>query len=121
MKSDKWRRKLKERIIMIKIINCTPHAINITDGPTFKPSGTVTRVDTIQSDAGSINDIPVKTQTFGDIIDLPEPQDDTVFIVSAIVLAAAKEKGRTDVVAPDTSNAVRNDQGHIVSVPGFIK
>jgi len=58
---------------------------------------------------------------FGDIVDLPAPQNDTVYVVSAIVLSAAKEQGRTDVVAPDTSNAVRNDAGHIVSVPGFVK
>lgn len=106
---------------MTKIVNLTPHPISITDGDTFAPSGKVARVEAIQKDAGTINNIPVKQQTFGDIIDLPNPQDDTVFIVSAIVLSAAKEQGRTDVVAPDTSNAVRNDQGHIVSVPGFIK
>lgn len=105
----------------MRIVNLTPHPIVITDGPTFDPSGKVARVDTIQADAGDINGIPVKQQSFGDIIDLPDPQDDTVFIVSAIVLSAAKAIGRTDVVAPDTSNAVRNDQGHIVSVPGFVK
>jgi len=38
-----------------------------------------------------------------------------------MVLNAAKAQGRTDVVAPDTANAVRNDDGHIVSVPGFIR
>lgn len=106
---------------MTKIINCTPHAITITDGPTIEPSGQVARVTTQQVDAGDIAGIPVKTQTFGDIVDLPEPQAGTVFIVSAIVLSAAKEQGRTDVVAPDTSNAIRNDAGHIVSVPGFVK
>lgn len=105
----------------MKIINLTPHDIVITDGPTFPPSGIVARVSVQQVDVGDINGIPVKAQTFGDIVDLPAPQDGTVFIVSAIVLAAAKAAGRTDVVAPDTSNAVRNDQGHIVSVPGFIK
>ena len=104
-----------------KIINLTPHAITITDGPTFAPSGQIARVTTHQVDAGTINGIPVKTQTFGDIIDLPAQQDNTVYIVSAIVLAAAKEAGRTDVVAPDTANAIRNDSGHIVSVPGFVK
>src|SRR5690625_7488094 len=106
---------------MTKIINCTPHAITITDGPTFKPSGQVARVTTQQTDAGNIAGIPVKIQTFGDIIDLPDPQDDTVYIVSAIVLTAVKERGRTDVVAPDTANAVRGDSGHIVSVPGSVK
>lgn len=106
---------------MTNIINLTPHAVVITDGPTFEPSGTIARVTTHQVDAGTIAGIPVKSQTFGDIIDLPEPQNNTVYIVSAIVLSAAKAAGRTDVVAPDTSNAVRNDQGHIVSVPGFVK
>jgi len=106
---------------MTKIINCTPHSITITDGPTFEPSGQVARVSTQQVDAGNIAGIPVKKQMFGDIVDLPAPQNDTVYVVSAIVLSAAKEQGRTDVVAPDTSNAVRNDAGHIVSVPGFVK
>lgn len=106
---------------MIKIVNLTPHSVKITDGQSFEPSGKVARVDAIQEDAGNINGIPIKKQTFGEIIDLPEPQDNTVFIVSAIVLAAAKAQGRTDVVAPDTSNAVRNEQGHIISVPGFVK
>ena len=106
---------------MTKIINLTPHDITITDGPTFPPSGTVARVSVQQVDDGDINGVPVKKQTFGDIVDLPAPQKDTIFIVSALVLNAAKAQGRTDVVAPDTANAVRNDDGHIVSVPGFIR
>jgi len=106
---------------MTKIVNLTPHDITITDGPTFPPSGTVARVSVQQVDAGAINGIPVKTQTFGDIVDLPDPADDTVYIVSALVLSAAKAAGRTDCVAPDTANAVRDDNGHIVSVPGFVR
>lgn len=105
----------------MNIINLTPHDIVITNGPTFPPSGTVARVTVQQADAGNFNGIPVKTQIYGDIVGLPEPQKDTIFIVSAMVLNAAKAAGRDDVVAPDTANAVRNDDGHIVSVPGFIK
>ena len=106
---------------MTKIINLTPHAINITDGPTFPASGTVARVSVQQVDAGTIAGVPVKKQTFGEIVDLPDPADDTIYIVSALVLSAAKAAGRTDCVAPDTANAVRDDNGHIVSVPGFIR
>lgn len=106
---------------MTKIVNLTPHDIVITNGPTIKPSGKVARVSVQQVDAGTINGVPVKKQTFGDIVDLPDPADDTVYIVSALVLSAAKAAGRTDCVAPDTANAVRNDDGHIVSVPGFVK
>lgn len=51
-----------------------------------------------------------------------KPEEGTVYIVSALVLAAAKEKGRTDVVAPATGHpdCVRKD-GFIVSVPGFVR
>lgn len=104
----------------MKIINLTPHAITITDGTTFPPSGKVARVSVQQLDAGTIDGIPVKTQTFGDIVDLPDPTDDTIYIVSAIVLSAAKAAGRTDVIAPNTAQAVRDEKGNIVSVPGFV-
>ena len=105
----------------MKVINLTPHAIVITDGPTFPPSGKVARVSVQQIDDGDINGVPVKKQTFGDIVDLPPPSPDTVYIVSSLVLSAAKAAGRTDCVAPDTANAVRDDNGHIVSVPGFVR
>lgn len=120
MEKSIGKRKKNGGIVM-KIVNLTPHDIVITDGPTFPPSGTVARVSVQQVEVGDINGISVKAQTFGDIVDLPPPQDDTVFIVSAMVLNAAKEAGRNDCVAPDTSNAVRDDAGHIVSVPGFVK
>lgn len=105
----------------MNIINLTPHAVVITDGPTFPPSGKVARVSVQQVDDGFIGGVPVKKQTFGNIVDLPDPADDTVYIVSALVLSAAKAAGRTDCVAPDTAKAVRNDDGHIVSVPGFVR
>lgn len=105
----------------MKLVNLTPHPINITDGATFKPSGIVARVDASQKVVGDINGISVASQSFGDIIDLPAPKKDTYYIVSGLVLAAAKEAGRDDCIAPNTSKAVRNSDGHIVSVPGFIK
>ena len=105
----------------MKIINLTPHAVVINNGPTFPPSGTVARVSVKQVDAGTINGVPVKKQAFGDIVDLPPPSPDTVYIVSSLVLSAAKAAGRKDCVAPDTANAVRDENGHIVSVPGFVR
>lgn len=105
----------------MKVINLTPHPVVITDGRTFPPSGTVARVSVQQVDAGTIDGIPVKTQTFGDIVDLPAPSPDTVYIVSSIVLAAAKAAGRNDCVAPNTAQAVRNETGQIVAVPGFVR
>jgi hypothetical protein len=46
-----------------------------------------------------------------------------LYIVSALVLTAAKAAVRTDCVAPATGHpdCVRNDKGFIVSVPGFVR
>lgn len=105
----------------LKLINLTPHDIVFTDGTVIPTSGMVARVSVSQIDDGDINGIPVKKQVFGDIVDLPDSRDNTIYIVSAIVLNAAKAIGRTDVVAPDTNNAIRNDKGHIVAVPALVR
>ena len=97
--------------------NYTPHSIALNDGRTF-PSMGVARVSNTFSEFK--NDIC--SVSYGDIVGLPEPKEGTIYIVSAIVLNAAKAKGRQDCVAPATGhpNCVRKD-GFIVSVPGFIK
>jgi hypothetical protein len=100
---------------MRTFINLTPHAIVLNDGTIFEPSGTIARVS---STLTSVSDGMFK-QVFGQIIDLPKPKADTLLIVSAIVFSATD---REDIIAPATSHpdVVRNDKGHIVSVPGFI-
>lgn len=109
---------------MTKIINTTPHAIVLNNGNTFETSEHVSRVSAtfIKNEDKSIDGNQVFTSIFGNITGLPHPQDNTIFIVSSIVLEAAKRLGRTDVVAPATGHpdCVRNDKGHIVSVPGFV-
>lgn len=66
--------------------------------------------------------IPVFKQVFGEVQGLPDQQADTVYIVSAMVLDAAKASGRTDCVAPATGHpdVKRNDKGQLLSVPGFV-
>lgn len=99
-------------------INLTPHTIVLNNGVQF-PSQGVARVSNsfTQFDNNGVCDV-----VFGDLVGLPEPQEDTIYIVSALVLSAAKAVGRTDCVAPATGHpdCVRKD-GIIVSVPGFIR
>lgn len=59
-------------------------------------------------------------QSFGDVQGIPEKKDGIRYIVSAMVIAATD---RDDVVAPATGrpDCVRNDKGHIVSVPCFVR
>lgn len=99
----------------MKKINLTPHAIVLNDGTVFEPSGTVARV------SASFEEVETGMfrQVFGNVIDLPEPEEGTLFIVSALVFSATDRK---DVIAPATghNDVIRNDKGQIMSVPGFI-
>lgn len=107
-------------------VNLTPHAIVLNDGRMFQPSGVVARVGATFSEFV----MDIAHQVFDEIVGIPEdtPQG-TMFIVSALVLQAAKEevaRGERErignLVAPATGHpdCVRNDKGHIVSVPGFV-
>ena len=96
-------------------VNLTPHAIVLNDGRSFAPSGDVARVSVSYSNVGGVDYVPV----YGDVQGIPAPKDGVRYIVSAMVFAATD---RSDVVAPATGHkdVVRNDKGHIVSVPGFV-
>ncbi len=104
----------------MQIVNLTPHTINLMpeglDGPTITipPSGIVARcityrvqVDAITADGISV---PVNQTRFGEVDNLPEPQPDTIYVVSAIVAQAVPD--RPDVFVVD--DTVRDDQGRII-------
>lgn len=102
---------------MTTFVNLTPHAITLNDGTTFPPSGTVARVEQFYH---PFNSDKVTESYFGTIEGLPAIIDgETIFIVSMIV---AQTKGHPCVVAPATNHpqAIRDEKGHIISVPGFI-
>jgi len=99
---------------MKETINLTPHPITV-GGTTFPPSGTIARVT-----AGFTPIVDgICHQTFGEIIGLPDPQEGVRFVVSGLVFAATDRK---DVFAPASGHpdVVRNEEGHIVSVPCLI-
>lgn len=101
-----------------KIINVTPHVINIIEGVTnesdanFSVNGThfrnicsiptsdhVARCIVENTKVATINNIPVVSPKFGEIIDMPSVETNTIIIASRIVAEAAKSAGRTDVFA----------------------
>ena len=102
----------------MNFLNYTPHVINLNDGTSYTSQG-VARVSA--SFTSPVNGIC--SQQFGDVEGLPEPQENTMYIVSFIVLSAALAQGRTDCVAPASGHpdTVRNERGHIVSVPCFVQ
>ena len=99
------------------LVNCTPHDITLNNGTTVPASGNVARVS---ASFTAFDENGVCKQVFGDVTGIPEPQENTLYIVSALVLAASD---RTDLVAPATGHpdCVRSeDKKIILSVPGFV-
>jgi hypothetical protein len=96
--------------------NLTPHTVRCNDEREFAPSGQVARVSSTYT---PFDENGVCAVQFGEVAGLPAPADDTIYIVSGLVAAAAK---RPDVVAPATGHpaTVRKD-GQVWSVPGFVR
>ena len=104
----------------MKIVNLTPHALNLMPaGPTgpvvtIPPSGIVARCATSRVQVASITvdgiSVPVNQTRFGEVSDLPDPQPDTIYVVSALVAQAVPY--RQDVFIVD--DAVRDEQGRII-------
>jgi hypothetical protein len=111
---------------MLTIINLTPHTIKLNSGKEFPPSGMVARVSAQFSLTTSPEllkeEIYIYSVEYGEIEGLPEPQENVLYIVSAMVLEAGKRIGRNDLMAPASGHpeTIRNEQGQIVSVPGFV-
>ena len=111
--------------------NYTPHPVNIFDSKNKKimviPVETdnngqkiQVRVSEITEPREPIEGIPIIKKLYGDVVGLPAPQAGVILIVSIVVLAALQGK-RADVVCPDTGvdSVVRDGQGNILGVRRF--
>lgn len=98
-------------------VNLTPHDIVLNDGTVFPKTGIVARVAVTH---GPFDQNGICRTQYGEVIGLPDPFGSVIYIVSALVLSACKD--REDLVAPATGHpdCIRNEKGQIVSVPGFI-
>ena len=109
----------------MKVVNLTAHSINVILGEQniAYPSEGLARVKTEEKIIGTVDGIPVVKTVYTTVEGLPDPEEDTVYLVSTLVLQALKANGikRNDCLAPNTglSGAIRDDQGRIVGVKGF--
>lgn len=100
---------------MTTIKNLTPHAITFVSENgepilVIETSGTVARVSVKTETIGEFAGIPMTKSVYSDVVDLPDPQPDTVYVVSSLV--AQRCTDRNDVFIPNES--VRDEQGRII-------
>lgn len=97
----------------VRIVNLTPHDVNIVGDVevTIPASGDLARVAATTDVIGSVNGIPLTANAYGEVTGLPDEQENTIFIVSALVANALKGV-RDDLVIPN--EAVRDEAGRII-------
>lgn len=99
------------------IRNLTPHAVTIMrEGQEALsiPSEGLARVAVSLAPCGELDGIPTVAQTFGAIEGLPAPEDGVFYIVSALIVSAARAEGRTtsDLLTP--ADQVRGEAGQVI-------
>ena len=70
----------------------------------------IARASSTRSQVALIDGIPINSTTFGDVENLPDPQEDTIYIVSVITAKACPD--RNDVFITD--DAVRDEEGRVI-------
>jgi len=108
----------------INVINCTPHDVNlITESGVivFKKSGIIPRLSEQQEKISSIDingtEIDIVKKSFLEPEGLPEPRQNTLYIVSALVAGACKN--RDDLVVPN--DIIRDEEGRIIGCKNLAK
>jgi hypothetical protein len=98
----------------MKIINLTPYKISCS-GKTFEPSGYVAKAHYDITHRGDVNGMPLIAKIFNNIVNLPEPKPDTMYIVVSNVREHCKN--RKDVMSP--SKFIKNEKNEIVGTTAF--
>lgn len=101
---------------MTNIVNLTPHTINLC-GKEITSTG-LARCESVVETAGDINGVKINRRTFGAVYGLPEPQADTIYIVSAIVAQAVAGQ-RDDLYIVDET--IRDEAGRIIGCNALAK
>lgn len=107
---------------MIKFRNFTSQDVVLNDGTVYKSEG----VARVEETLAKFDKDKICNVKFGKIVGLPRSEKDTYIIVSETVLIAKYRMAfncpRTDLVAPAINHpkAIKNSEGVVVSVPGFI-
>ena len=99
-----------------KFVNLLGHDITISGYGTLTKSVNPCFVKTNQEIIGKLANIPIASTVFNEIVNLPEAEEGTYYIVSRITMDYVPV-GREDVFCVDTGpTAVRDENGQVIAV-----
>jgi len=99
---------------MTKFVNCTPHCINLflenKSVKVFPRCDLPARLEETVKTSIVLDGVTIAETVFGKVQNLPEPEDNTFYIVSRLVLSASP--GRKDLLVPN--NLLRDSEGNVI-------
>ena len=99
-----------------KFVNLIGHDITISGHATLPKCDNPCRVETQQMIIGKLAGVPIAKTEFMKIMNLPDPEDGTYYIVSRIAMDYVPFK-REDVFCVDTGpTAIRDENGQVLAV-----
>ena len=93
----------------VTVLNLTPHVINVA-GLAILPEPVAARLAQKTEVIGMLGEIPITQEVFGMPENLPNPEDDVFYIVSALM--AGQLPLRNDLLVP--GKALRDETGRII-------
>ena len=99
-----------------KLVNLIGHEITISGYGTLPKAENPCFVETEQIIMGKLSGIPIAKTNFKEIVNLPEPEDGTYYIVNRIVMDYVPFN-REDVFCVDTGpSSIRDENGQVLAV-----
>jgi len=99
-----------------KFVNLIGHDITISGHATLPKCDNPCYVETQQMIIGKLSGVPIAKTEFMKIMNLPDPEDGTYYIVSRIAMDYVPFK-REDVFCVDTGpTAIRDENGQVIAV-----
>lgn len=101
-----------------KLVNLSSHPMTVmcVNRPiTIPPSGEIARCNQGSEIVGYIGKIHVTRQAYGDVKGLPEPEKNTMYIVSRLVAAALPN--RKDLLIPGP--VIRDENNNVIGCDGL--
>jgi hypothetical protein len=112
--------EVKQEQMITKIVNLTSHPLNIVVTGEVIPKGTsVAKVSIIPKVSKVVNGIPIYEIEYVYLAGLPEPEENTIYVVSSPVLDYVNQHfpERTDVAAP--YKHMKDASGRTIACGGF--
>lgn len=111
----------------MKLINLTPHALNVLDLDgsrllVLEPEVTPARVTAKYIEVGPLTiegaTVPLTKVEYGQVTGLPAPDIDRMYVVSMMVANAVWSPERHDLLVP--GDLVRDEKGFIIGCKGLV-